>query len=481
MSAVAQPITLRDSARLVRARALSPVDLTRSCLERIERLDGQLNAFISVSGEEALDQARSAELELMRGDYCGSLHGIPIALKDVVDVRGMSTTAASAAYGDRAPDRDAEVVRRLRAAGAVILGKLNLHELAYGASSVVSAFGPVKNPWSREHTAGGSSSGSAVAVATGMCYGAVGTDTGGSIRQPAAFCGVTGLKPTYGCVSTRGVMPLSRSYDHVGPIATSALDAALMLQVMEGRDPDDPARSNRSTPDYAGILEHAEGLAPGLRVGIPREHFFDGLDPEIAHALDCARRILLQLGSIEREVAVPGLTSTTLFRAETWALHRERASRAPELFQPETLRRLRAGSALDEATRVEELRQLADLRGSTGALFAHVDVIVTPTTVVLPFRVAGTSGESDGLRVRELVTLQNTRPFNILGLPTISIPCGFSADGLPIGMQVTGAPGAEATVLQVAHAYQGVTRWHFCRPLVDQARASRPERGAGAR
>ena len=476
MSAVPQLLTLYDSARLVRARALSPVDLTRSCLERIERLDGQLNAFISVNGEEALDQAHSAELELIRGDYRGSLHGIPIALKDVVDVRGMPTTAASAAYGDRTPDRDAEVVRRLRAAGAVILGKLNLHELAYGASSVVSAFGPVRNPWSRDHAAGGSSSGSAVAVATGMCYGAVGTDTGGSIRQPAAFCGVTGLKPTYGRVSTRGVMPLSRSYDHVGPVAISALDAALMLQVMEGPDPDNPARSNLSAPDYAGVLENAEGLAPGLRVGIPQQHFFDSLDPEISNALGSARGVLRQLGSIEREVVVPALTDTTLFQAETWALHRERALRAPELFQPETLRRLRAGGALDEATRVEELRRLANLRGSTGALFADVDVIVTPTTVVLPFSVADTSGESDGLRVRELVALQNTRPFNILGLPTISIPCGFSAHGLPIGMQVTGAPGAETTVLQVAHAYQGVTRWHLCRPPVDQTPASQPER-----
>ena len=241
-------------------------------------------------------------------------------------------------------------------------------------------------------------------------------------------------------------------------------------------DPRDPAGLNLDVPDYVGLLIDSEGLARGLRIGIPREHFFDGLAPEVADALDGARRIFGQLGSVEREVEVPALTDTTLFRAETWIQHRDLALRAPELFDPETLRRLRKGSVVGEATRVEELRRLAEIRRGAATLFADADVVITPTAVALPFDTEETNGEGHGLRVRELITLRNTRPFNALGLPTISIPCGFSAGQLPIGMQVTGAPGAETTVLQAAHAYQGVTRWHLCQPPVNLAPASQPKR-----
>jgi aspartyl-tRNA(Asn)/glutamyl-tRNA(Gln) amidotransferase subunit A len=477
-------LDLADAARLLRARAVSPVELTRACLERIERLDPGLNAFITVTAREALDEALSAERELEAGPPRSPMHGIPVALKDLVDVAGVPTTAASAVFEDRVPTRDAEVVRRLRAAGAILLGKLNLHELAYGASSVVGRFGSVRNPWAPDRTAGGSSSGSAVAVATGMCYGAVGTDTGGSIRQPSSFCGVVGLKPTYGRVSMRGVVPLAPSFDHVGPMTRSALDAALMLGAIAGHDPADPTSLDLEVPDYAAALDDVARRVVPYRLGVPRRHFFEDVDPEVAAALDAALAVLARVTADIRDVAVPAETDTTLFRAETWAEHRERVARNPERFQPETLRRLRAGAGIDAGARAESVRRLSALRREAAGLFAAVDLLITPTATVPPFRVddlgagsyVGTGADAQGaddLRARELVALRNTRPFNALGLPTVSIPCGFTGDGLPIGLQITGAPGAEATVLQLAHAFQERTDWHRRRPPEDDQDSSK--------
>jgi len=444
-----------EAARLLHARRLSPVELVRACLERIERLDRRLNVFITVTAEAALAEARAAEAELARGRSRGPLQGIPVALKDLVETGGVRTTAASAAFADRIPERDAEVVRRLRAAGAVIIGKLNLHELGYGASSVIGYFGAVRNPWDPGRTAGGSSSGAAVAVACGFCPGAVGTDTGGSIRQPAAFCGITGLKPSYGRVSVRGVMPLAPSYDHVGPLARSAEDAALLLGVMAGPEP---------VADYGTALVESVERVAALRIGIARAHFFSELDPEITIALEEAIAVLRTLTAEVREVAVPAYTDTTLLRAEAWAEHRERALRTPALLQPETLRRLRVGADVGPAAVGEARRQLAELRRRAREPFEEVDLVVTPTVAVPPFPVANPPEATANLRERELLTLRNTRPFNALGLPTVSIPCGFTAAGLPVGMQLTGAPGDDLAVLRLAHAYQVATGWHLRRP-----------------
>src|SRR6266852_3554860 len=273
---------IREIAEQFRKRSLSPVELTTDCLARIERLNPKLNAFITVTAESALAQARQAEAEIRRGNWRGPLHGIPLALKDLIDTAGVRTTAASSLFKDRIPAEDAEVVRRLREAGAVLLGKQNLHEFAYGGSSMISAFGEVRNAWNAEHVAGGSSGGPATSVAAGLGYGAIGTDTAGSVREPAALCGVVGLKPTYGRVSARGVIPLSISLDHVGPIARTVADVAVILQAIAGFDAKDKASVDVPVEDYVAGLH--KNLKP-LRIGVPRKFFFEDLDPEVASAM----------------------------------------------------------------------------------------------------------------------------------------------------------------------------------------------------
>src|SRR5579864_8012930 len=278
-------LSLQEAAALVRRKAVSPVELTQACLARIERLNPALNAFITVTAEQALRDAHDAEAEIQKGKWRGPLHGVPIALKDLFDTAGVRTTAGSGVFKDRVPQQDAEVVRRLRAAGAVLLGKLNMHEFAYGGTSVPSYFGPVHNPWNLDRIAGGSSGGSAAAVAAGLCYGALGSDTGGSVRQPAAYCGIAGLKPTYGRVSTRGVIPLSWSLDHVGPMCRTVGDVALLLQGIAGYDPEDSNSVDAPVPDYAQALR---AKISALRLGVPRRVFFEQIDPEIAAAVNQA-------------------------------------------------------------------------------------------------------------------------------------------------------------------------------------------------
>ena len=453
-------LDLSEAAQLVRAGQISPVELTRACLERIERVGPALNAFITVTADAALAEARAAESELARGRWRGPLHGIPIALKDVVDTGGVRTTAASGLFADRVPARDAEVARRLREAGAVCLGKLNMHEMAYGASSMVSRFGPVSNPWVGGYTSSGSSSGSAVAVAARLCYGAVGSDTGGSIRQPAAFCNVVGLKPTYGRVSLRGVIPLSFSNDHVGPMTRSALDAALMLQARAGYDPEDVTSIDLDVPDYAAGLTRTAAV----RLGLPRAHFFEGLHADVEAALDAALAVLAEITSSQTEIQVPAHEDTTVFRAEIYAYHRETARRSPDLYQPDTLERIQSGADVDAPSYIEARRRIEELRRRAGGIFDGVDLLVTPTTVVPPFETSAAQTHEE-LRALELVTLRNTRPFNALGLPAVSVPCGFTSGGLPIGLQITGPPGGEAGVLALGHAYQECTDWHRRRPL----------------
>src|ERR1700693_2759077 len=290
--------TIVELAPRLRRRELSPVEVTRACLDRIEKLNPALNAFITVAAESALAEARVAEIEISRGEWRGPLHGIPIALKDIVDTAGTRTTAASALFQHRVPAEDAEVVRRLRLPGAVILGKQNLHEFAYGGSSLISYFGEVHNPWNTAHIAGGSSGGGAASVAADLGFAAVGTDTAGSIRLPAAFCGIVGLTPTYGRVSTRGVIPLSSSYDHVGPLTNSVYDAALMLQVLSDYDSADPC-AERPAPSLVSAFDE---LPKNLRIGIPRDFFFDDLHPDIAAAIDKAIRIFVDLDAQIRDV-----------------------------------------------------------------------------------------------------------------------------------------------------------------------------------
>jgi len=459
--------SIRQIGELLRKGSLSPVELTVDCLARIEKLNPRLNAFITVTADSALGQARVAEAEIRRGDWRGPLHGIPLALKDLIDTAGVPTTAASALFKDRVPAEDAAVVRRLKAAGAVLLGKQNLHEFAYGGSSLVSYFGEVRNAWNPEHIAGGSSGGSATAVAAGLIYGAIGTDTAGSIREPAALCGVVGLKPTYGRVSARGVIPLSISLDHVGPIARTVADAAVIFQAIAGFDAKDKASVDAPVEDYIVALE--KKLKP-LRIGVPRKFFFEELDADVASAINHALSGLTAMGAELRDLELrglelPGVTDRTLQKGEAYAFHAEFVARTPELYQPETLRRIRTGDNVSPQKILECRRELERARREIATTFADVDVLVTPTTPIPAPLIAELKQNPELLRPRELLLLRNTRPINVWGLPAISIPCGFTPAGLPIGLQIVGPRWGEATVLQLAHAYEQATTWHKREPL----------------
>ncbi|MGA8492491.1 MAG: amidase [Terriglobales bacterium] len=446
-----------ETGELLRKREASPVELTKHCLAQIEKLNPALNAFIAVTAGSALAQARAAEDEILRGNWRGPLHGIPLALKDLIDTAGMRTTAASALFKDRIPEEDAEVVRRLKEAGAVLLGKQNLHEFAYGGSSMVGDYGEVHNPWDPACIAGGSSGGSAASVAAGLCYGAIGTDTAGSVREPAALCGVVGLKPTYGRVSARGVIPLSASLDHVGPIARTVSDAAIMLQVIAGYDAKDAHSAHTPVPDY--LVGLREQLRP-IRIGIPRKLFYEDLDPEIASAVEDALATLRALGNDLFEIEMDVPTDRTLQAAESYTYHRQFVSRSPELYQPETLRRICTGEKISAAQMEQAAHELEQVRSEIHKVFEDVDVLVTPTTPIPAPAIADLKRDPDALRPCELVLLRNTRPANVWGLPAISIPCGFTKADLPIGLQIIGPQWREDRVLQLAHAYEHATDWH---------------------
>ncbi len=456
-------LTIAEAARRLAAGKLSSVELTRDCLQRIEALDPLLNSFITVTRDSAIREAEQADSETAHDSYRGPLHGIPIALKDIIDTAGVRTTAASAVFQDRIPEQDAEVVRRLRQAGAVIVGKTNLHEFAYGGSGYISHFGPARNPWDLGRVTGGSSSGSAAAVAAGLCLAAIGTDTAGSIRLPASCCGVVGLKPTYGLVSARGVIPLSWSYDHVGPIARSVEDCALVLQAIAGYDPQDPTSRELPIGDYLASLR---GPVDSLRLGIAHPAFYSDLHPEVAGPLNEALGTLRGMVAEVQEVTLEIDQDRTVFLAESYAYHAPRLQRDAGLYHPETLRRIRAGENVSPADHARARERLQHMRRSAASLFRDVDALVTPTTPTVPPSFAELEARPDQLRPAELVMLRNTRPFNILGLPAISVPCGFTSAGLPIGLQIAAAPGREDLVLALAHACEQAAGWRLRRPPI---------------
>ncbi len=457
-------LSLWDAGDLVGAGKVSPVELTNACLARIERLNPVLNAFITVTGQQALADAKAAEAEIARGRRRSRLHGIPIALKDLVDTAGVRTTAGSAVFADRVPSDDADVVRRLKAAGAVVLGKLNMHEFAYGDTSAQSHFGPVRNPWHREHVPGGSSGGSAAAVAAGLCYGALGSDTGGSIRQPAAYCGIVGLKPTYGLVSTRGVVPLSWSLDHIGPMCRTVADTAILLQAIAGYDPLDTNSLAATPPDYARALRARVSM---LRLGVPRSVFYENVDPEIEQAVSAALQVLRGLTRPIRDVELPPYTTLPVVGAEAYAYHAPYFTKTPELYQPMTRRRLEAGSTVSAASYIAGRRELDRLRRAVGAVFSTVDLLITPTAPIPPATIeAAVTDPGTPPAGGVAPSLRNTQPFDIYGLPTISIPCGFTRSGLPIGLQISGPRLGEPRVLALAHAYEQATEWHRRTPPI---------------
>ena len=460
-SSDATDLTIEEAGRRIASGTLSAVDLTRAYLERIEELNPRVNAYITVLAEQALAQARALDAELTAGRSRGPLHGIPVALKDNIDTAGILTTAASALFADRVPAEDAVVVTRLREAGAVLLGKLNMHEFAYGGTSAVSHYGPVRNPWDFDYTPGGSSGGSAAAVAARMCAGALGTDTAASIRMPAAFCGVAGLKATHGLASIRGIIPLSETHDHVGPLCRSVADCALMMTALAGFDPLDPMSIRPAPRDY---YEAIGGDVGRLRIGIPRQPFFAELEPEIAAAVERALAALRGMTSSATDVPLPAYDSFPALAAEIYAYHAEHVADTQRrgLYQPLTLARILDGAGIPVPVYIEARRQMAIARNGIDAVFEDVDVLVTPTTMALPDRV----DEALAKAPEEIRLIRNTLPFNVYGIPTISVPCGFTGAGLPIGLQISGPPLGEGRVLALAHAYERATQWHQRRPAI---------------
>lgn len=462
-------LTLRRASDLIRRGNLSPVELTEACLMRIEALNPVLNAFITIARDAALETALELEAELRGGNRRGPLHGIPIALKDNIDTAGVRTTGGSALFADRVPAEDAYVVARLKQAGAIVIGKLNMHEFALGGTSAVNHDGPVHNPWALDHHPGGSSGGNAAAIAADLCLASLGTDTGGSIRIPASHCGIVGFKPTYGRVSNRGVIPNSWTFDTVGPMCKTAEDAALMLSVVAGYDELDPSCADEPVPDYARAI----GVpASNLRLGVPRSPFFEDLEPEVAEAVDVALDVLREIAADVREVEVPPSPGLGISSAEIYAYHEPWVTESPELYGDPTRRIVQAGADSRVSTYAEGLRRVALARREIRKSFASVDLLITPTTGgtagLIPDRAAAPPAsdapDRDGARQRGPSGFRNTSYFSFYGLPAISVPCGFTASGLPIGLQISGAPFAESTVLALAHAYEQATAWHRRQP-----------------
>jgi len=455
--------TLASVAADIRAGRLSPVEATGACLDRIARLDGRLRAFITLDAEGALASARALEADARAGRWRGPLHGVPLAFKDLCHIRGLPSSCGTKTPHYFFAEAECTAVRRLVGAGAVTLGKLNMTELAMGPFGDNAHHGDVQNPWRPEHCAGGSSSGSGAAVAAGLAMGALGTDTGGSIRLPAGCCGIAGLKPTYGRVSRAGVMPLSWSMDHVGPMAPTVGDAALLLGVIAGADPQDATSSPRAVPDYAGAL--SEPIV-GLRVGVPENYYFRGLHPEMEAGVRRAVAVLEGLGARVSEIRVPDPQLITdvaniISRAESAAIHSRLLRERPQDLQPAVRARLELGVRIPAHDYLQALRLRARLaREFIREVFAEVDALAAPVirepAPALADVKAGTT-EDVTARMKEFSRL--TRPWNGLGLPALSVPCGLSAAGLPLAFQIVGRPFDEATVLKLGHAYEQAAGW----------------------
>jgi aspartyl-tRNA(Asn)/glutamyl-tRNA(Gln) amidotransferase subunit A len=459
---------LRSLGTLMQRQELSPVEATEAVVDRVEKIDRQLNSFITLLRDEAMAQARAAEREILEGHYRGPLHGIPIAVKDLYYTKGIRTTAGSKILSDFLPTYDATVIARLQDAGAILIGKLNMHEFARGATNSSSVIGGCYNPWDTLRVTGGSSGGSGAALAAGLCYGSLGSDTGGSIRIPAAFCGVVGLKPTYGRVSRHGVFPLSWSLDHVGPMTRTVTDAALMLQVIAGHDRHDPTTRTAVVPDYTASLA---GDIEGARLGIPQEFYFEQLDAEVGDSVRAAVQTLERAGARVEEVSLPlskyaAAAGRIISLTESAEIHEKFLRTRLADYSPD----VRAGFLVGQLVlgkhymKAQRLRSL--IRQEMAAVLRRVDALVTPTVPIAAPRIGQTTVEIGPERMETMWALSRlTRPANLTGFPAISVPCGFTQGGLPIGLQLTGRPFAEATLLQIAHAYEQETTWHQRRPL----------------
>jgi aspartyl-tRNA(Asn)/glutamyl-tRNA(Gln) amidotransferase subunit A len=447
-------LTIDKAARLLKAKEISPVELTLAHLERIEQIDEQLNSYLTITPELALQQARQAETEIQSGEYKGFLHGIPLALKDLYETQGIRTTAGSSFFADYIPDIDAVVVQKLKNSGAVILGKLNMHEIALGVTNENPHYGDCCNPWDLKRISGGSSGGNAAALAAGLCMGALGSDTGGSIRIPSALCGVVGFKPTYGRVSLRGVIPLSWNLDHAGPMARSVRDVAILLNAIAGFDPEDAWSVDVPMEDC--LAESSTSLS-NWRIALADDDYFTDteiVDTDVLQTVGNAAKVFEDLGAVVERVPFPNawdaaMTNGLMTTVDASAFHHQRLSDNPQGFGLDVLKRLQTGVAYTSMEYSLARRMQTILRCKFNEFFNDYDLLLTPTTpITAPIR-----GSADAVEQARLLT-RFTAPFNLTGLPALSVPCGWTSEKMPIGLQIVGKVWAESKVLLAGELYE---------------------------
>lgn len=447
-------LNIHEAAELLKQKKISPVELTQAHLARIQRLDQRLNSFLTLTPEIALEQARQAEKEILQGGYKGALHGIPLSLKDLYETQGVRTTAGSTFFTDYIPEADAATVQKLRIAGAVLLGKLNLHEIALGVTNENPHYGDCCNPWDLTRITGGSSGGNAAALAAGLCMGALGSDTGGSIRIPSALCGVVGLKPTYGRVSLRGVIPLSWNLDHAGPMARSVRDIAILLQAIAGYDPEDPWSLDVPVDDY---LRDTESNLRGWRIALAADDYFtdsEVVEREVLRAVRKAGEVFESLGARVEQVSFPNgreaaMANGLMTSSDAAAFHHQRLADHPQGFGLDVLKRLQTGAAYTSTEYSLARRMQTILRCQFNEFFNEFDLLLTPTTsITAPVR-----GSADAVDRARLLT-RFTAPFNLTGLPALSVPCGWSGEKMPIGLQLVGKTWEEFKLIKAGEAYE---------------------------
>jgi len=463
-------LSIEQTADLLRRKEISPLDLVDIALARIERLNPSINAFLTVVADRARKQARMAERELLgkkrgnRSNTASPLFGIPIVLKDNFYTRGIRTTAGSKILANFVPQRDSEVAARLHQAGAILLGKTNMHEFAYGITNENPHYGPVHNPWATERTSGGSSGGSAAATSAGMCFGSVGTDTGGSLRIPAALCGIVGLKPTYGLVSVSGVIPLAPSLDHAGPLARNVIDVCILLQAIAGKYPADAKR-----PEYR-LLKRSR--LRGIRLGWPKDYFFERIDPEVQQAIGAARKVFQQIGARIQDVSLPHLVdfqepATNIALAEATYYHQSQGfypARTAD-YGSDVSGRLEMGAQVRAVHYLRGFEVKREVEQDFDSAFKRVDAILAPAVPIAAPRI----GDDELIIADKKETVRSAlvrlnRPANLTGHPAIAIPCGFTREGLPVGLQLIGPKWGEATLLAIAFAFEQATNWHTRHP-----------------
>ena len=460
-------LSIEEVSNLIEDGSVSSLELTELVLKNIERIDPKLNAFIKVLSEESIEQAKKADKARADGINLGSLHGVPVAVKDLFATKNIATTAGSKILSNWVPEKDASTVSKLKAAGAILIGKCNMDEFAFGGTTENDHYGTTRNPWDTSRSPGGSSGGSAVAVASRMVFSALGTDTAASIRNPAHFCGIVGLKPSYGRVSTSGVVPLAWSLDHVGPFTRTVKDAAIMLNVISGYDIQDSYSSKNKVDDY---VTNIETPISGMKIGILKDYFWDPIEPSVDGAVNTAINVLKELGSVNQNVSFDSahlfpILMNTVLPAEAAAYHKQWLETNQDDYGQKILDRILPGLVVSGPDYINAQRIRDQIKTGFMKMFEQFDVLICPTVPYTAAKIGQLEvavGESK--MEASVARTKNLFPFNALGLPAISIPCGFDNNNMPIGFQIIGKPFEESKLLQLGHNYQKVTDWHLMAP-----------------